>query len=94
MRNSLERLNLTEQSQGLERLPIDCQPKLFIYRFLLAERSHSFISKAIRMCHKDAVCTQQKSSSNKNLAVKADGKEKGINDPSNTDRVILVCSPR
>lgn len=59
MRNSLERLNLTEQSHGLERLPIDCQPKLFIYRFLLAERSHSFISKAIRMCHKE-MCVLQK----------------------------------
>lgn len=59
MRNSLERLNLTEQSQGLERLPIDCQPKLFIYRFLLAERSHSFISKAIWMYHKQT-CPQQK----------------------------------
>lgn len=92
MRNSLERLNLTEQSQGLERLPIDCQPKLFIYRFLLAERSHSFISKAIRMCHKDAVYPA-KSSSNKTLAVKQDGKEKGINVPSNTNHVILVCSP-
>lgn len=34
-----------------------------------------------------------KSSSNKNLAVKPDGKEKGIDDPSNTNHVILVCSP-